>query len=195
MGIISPFKVGDCSRCPAQQAPCVKRGKVLLCLNCAKAEKTEEYMQAAMQKRQLLRSPGLSRPKMLNISIQSAFASADPELQKWYEMVATFIMANPHCMECDTWIAPGYYKAASAHIFPKEEFPSVKYHPLNFLILGAACGCHQRSHTIDKFKKMQVWPIAAKRYELFAPEILETHKFKTLFEQAMDENKTHTKNI
>ena len=106
----------------------------------------------------------------------------DPLLSKWFEYVATVIRANPYCMNCGEWIAPNYYRHASAHILPKSLFPSVATHPMNFLVLGAGCGCHAEfDHSIDKASAMRVWPLAVERFKRFEHLVLEKHKYLDLF--------------
>lgn len=115
----------------------------------------------------------------------------DFELDKWFELVASVIKANPKCWECGAFIPPKYYKAASAHILKKSKFTSVKYHPLNFLILGGICGCHNKSETISTFATMKVWGIAVKRFLQFEHLIKETdEKDLFTFKSFISENPT-----
>lgn len=108
-----------------------------------------------------------------------------PEQEKWYKKVAKEIAKNPYCQECGTFIPDRYfdlkadkyvltdrfYRAASAHILAKALFPSVKIHPLNKIIAGSGCGCHNKTHRWDTFQKMNVWPLALERIEMMFPEL------------------------
>lgn len=73
------------------------------------------------------------------------------------------------CMECGAGIPITYARAATAHLLPKKLFKSVATHPLNYLILGAGCGCHYKTDRVDKFVKMKVWPEAARRIKEMIP--------------------------
>lgn len=73
------------------------------------------------------------------------------------------------CMECGEWIPLNYARHATAHLLPKKLFKSVATHPLNYLILGASCGCHEKSHRIDKFIQLNCWQEAANRIKIMMP--------------------------
>jgi len=74
-----------------------------------------------------------------------------------------------HCMECGSFISYEYSRHATAHLLPKKLFKSVATHELNYLILGASCGCHEKSHRIDKFITMRTFPEAARRIKIMMP--------------------------
>lgn len=104
------------------------------------------------------------------------------ELEKWFDYVATIIRATPFCMNCGEPIDEKYFKHASAHILPKSIFLSVSTHPMNFLVLGASCGCHPEfDHDLDKASEMKIFPLAVERFKTFEHLILEKHKHLELF--------------
>lgn len=105
----------------------------------------------------------------------------DAQLEKFFEKAKKEIERFPVCQECGSWISRTYYRAATAHIFPKSTFPSVATHPKNYLVLGAHCGCHDKTHTIESFSKMKVWEKAWKQFAEFKDEIKEKHKYYDLF--------------
>lgn len=67
------------------------------------------------------------------------------------------------CMECGKLISRTYARRATAHLLPKKLFKSIATNDLNYLILGSGCGCHDKTHRIDKFVTMKIWPQAAKQ--------------------------------
>ena len=75
------------------------------------------------------------------------------------------------CMECGTEIHIDYSRHATAHLLPKKLFKSVATHELNYLILGAHCGCHEKTHRVDKFVTMTIWPEAARRIKEMMPSL------------------------
>lgn len=94
------------------------------------------------------------------------------ELQEmWFMRIAMkhFTEFGGHCDECGAYIQAEYSKHATAHLLPKKLFRSVACHDLNYLILGAGCGCHEKTHRIDKFVTMKVWPEAARRIKEMIP--------------------------
>jgi len=88
------------------------------------------------------------------------------DLEKWFEDIKISHCGTNkgcYCMECEKWIPEDFMRHATAHLLPKKLFPSVATHPLNYLILGAGCGCHDKTHTVSKFVKMKIFPEAKKR--------------------------------
>jgi len=73
------------------------------------------------------------------------------------------------CMECGKLISEDYARHATAHLLPKKLFKSVAANDLNYLILGAGCRCHDKTHRIDKFVQMKIWPQAAKQINQLLP--------------------------
>lgn len=119
-------------------------------------------------------------------------AQSRQELEQWFDNIAWTIAQNPYCMECGTFIPEKIkqigskkiisgYRCATAHIFPKNIFESVATHPVNFLILGAGCGCHDKTHRLDTFSDMKIFPEAIRRFRLFEKSITEKHKYLTTF--------------
>lgn len=102
-------------------------------------------------------------------------------LQNFFREVALEIDKNPVCWECGGFIKPKYYRAATAHICAKAIFPSIAAHPMNYLILCASNGCHDKTHRMDTFSKMNIFPEAIRRFRLFYPEIREAHKLRNEF--------------
>jgi hypothetical protein len=93
-------------------------------------------------------------------------------LDKWFYDIAEKHSINGRgcaCMECGEWISHDYLRHATAHLLAKKLFKSVATHELNYLILGAGCGCHEKSHRVDKFVQMKVWDEAARRIKIMMP--------------------------
>lgn len=115
-------------------------------------------------------------------------------LNEWFAGIEQkhFKHGFSHCMECGAVVPLAFARAATAHLLPKKLFKSVATHPLNYLILGAGCGCHQKTDRVDKFRKMKVWPEAARRIKEMIP-LLPFDELKYLSSQllkALDETKT-----
>jgi hypothetical protein len=92
-------------------------------------------------------------------------------LNEWFLDIQErhFDMNGGTCMECGAFIPVDYARHATAHLLPKKTFKSVATHELNYLILGAGCGCHVKTDRIDKFEKMKVWLEAARRIKEMLP--------------------------
>lgn len=130
-------------------------------------------------------------------------ASEDFEkLQKFYNHVASEISKNPYCCECGSFIHEKYYRASSAHVLPKRKeygFPSVSTNFINFLALGATCGCHHKYDTSwEDAAKMKVFPKAIEIFIELYPQIDKSELknipevfLKCIYEQG--ENQFYTK--
>jgi len=93
------------------------------------------------------------------------------ELEKWFKDIQAkhFTSYGGRCMECGAHIPVEFARHAIAHLLAKKLFLSVKTHPLNYLILGAGCGCHQKTDRVDTFVKMRIWGEAAYRIKQLIP--------------------------
>lgn len=91
----------------------------------------------------------------------------------------------PRCMECGAKISRVYARHATAHLLPKKLFKSIETNDLNYLILGAGCGCHNKTHTLTTFVGMKIWPIAAKRINQLLP-LLPYDELKYVSQQLYD---------
>ena len=92
-------------------------------------------------------------------------------LDKWFFDIEEKYFSTGYgvCMETGEAIPRRYARAATAHLLPKKLFKSVATHELNYLILSAANGSHDRTHTISKFVQMKIWPEAARRIKILIP--------------------------
>lgn len=107
---------------------------------------------------------------------------AKKEMDAFWKYAESVIDKKPYCWECGDFISNNDYRAATAHIFPKSIFESVASNKWNFLVLGARCGCHDKSHRLDTFSQMKVFPTAINRYMKFGELITEKHKYLSLFQ-------------
>lgn len=96
------------------------------------------------QEKKVYKIPKVSKKRASKIAAEKEQrAGADTELQKWYKKIQKHLSGR--CWRCGEWYDKKelrYAICATAHILPKSKFPSVATHPLNWLELGAACGCH-----------------------------------------------------
>lgn len=102
-------------------------------------------------------------------------------LQNFFADAAREIAKNPICWECRSFISAKYYRASTAHILPKKIFHSVEAHPMNYLILCDKNGCHSKTHRLDTFSKMKIFPVAIERFMIFYPEVKEKNKLLNEF--------------
>jgi len=161
MGIIPQTKIGDCCLCNATNTMVVKRQKDLYCLSCKRKIDTKKQVQKANE-----------RFKVRSLAnTQNSISPEQVSLEKWFEKIKQKHSSGlgAVCMECGAYIPQQYMRHATAHLLPKKNFLSVATHELNYLILGAGCGCHVRTDRLDLFVKMKVWPEAARRIKIMMP--------------------------
>ena len=109
-----------------------------------------------------------------------AAAPGKKELNDWFVKIQGIESDNGNgcrCMECNAFIPEHFIRHAIAHLLPKKLFHSVATNDLNYLILGAGCGCHDKTHTAAKFVKMRVWPEAKDRIKQMLP-LLPANEYK-----------------
>ena len=112
--------------------------------------------------------------------IQQESGNTETELQKWYAEIMA--KETPRCWETEEWIDTkdtfGWH-GSIAHVLGKELFPSVKTHPLNYIILKMWGGTHgQYDASWEKAAKMKVWPHAVKIINLLYPILTKEEKSK-----------------
>lgn len=95
----------------------------------------------------------------------------EKSLDVWFAEIEAKHWVNGYCacMETGELIPQAYARTAIAHLLPKSKFKSVATNPLNYLILSAHNGSHQKTDRIDKFVQMKVWPQAAKQINQLLP--------------------------
>lgn len=144
----------------------------------------EEIRSKYKSKKDLQRKAANAR-RFTIIKLRMANYKENTELELWFRRIALEIEKNPYCWETGDYISAKDYRSATSHIFPKAIFKSVSTHPMNFLVLSPRNGSHDKTHRIDTFSQMKVFPIAIERFYLFEKEITEQHKYLDLFKEAI----------
>lgn len=144
----------------------------------------EEIRSKYKSKKDLQRKAANSR-KYAITKLRMANYKENTELELWFRRIALEIEKSPYCWETGDYISAKDYRSATSHIFPKAIFKSISTHPMNFLILSPRNGSHDKTHRIDTFSQMKVFPIAIERFYLFEKEITEQHKYLDLFKEAI----------
>lgn len=104
----------------------------------------------------------------------------DTDLQKWY---AKIMQDEPgKCWETGELIDKrdkmGWH-GSIAHCLPKSDYPSVRTHPQNYMILKMWGGTHgQYDASWEKAAKMRIWPYACKIFNLLYPLLSAEEKRK-----------------
>jgi hypothetical protein len=109
---------------------------------------------------------------------------SDDEMDVFWKNAEKIIAKKPYCWECNEYISASDYRNSTAHIFPKSEnsgFPSVASNQFNFVVAGVRCGCHHKTHRLDTFSQMSIFPVAVNRFMKFHDQITEKRKYLDLF--------------
>jgi 5-methylcytosine-specific restriction endonuclease McrA len=106
------------------------------------------------------------------------------EMDSFWKNAEKVIARKPYCWECGDFISKSDYRNSTAHIFPKSAnsgFPSVAADEWNFVVAGVRCGCHNKTHRLDTFSQMKIFPVAVARFMKFHHLITEKRKYLDLF--------------
>lgn len=71
-----------------------------------------------------------------------------------------------------------FFRGSICHIFPKASFPSVMYHPLNWVERAMFGGCHHNmdNQGLDKWPLMADWDDIKERFHELAPLLTDEEK-------------------
>lgn len=105
---------------------------------------------------------------------------------EWFAAIEAkeFSKGYCNCWNCGEKILRAFARTAIAHVLPKRknQFPSVKTHPFNYLILGAGCGCHQDyDASWQDASQMNIWGEALRRFEIIQPDIKDSTPIPDVF--------------
>ena len=96
------------------------------------------------------------------------------KLQAWF--LARMKEMTGRCMECGEPLNKNVYKYAIcsiAHVLAKRDnmYPSVKYHPDNWIELGATCGCHDKfdKSNWNELREWKILPIIVLKIQILRP--------------------------
>lgn len=115
-----------------------------------------------------------------NAAAKEQRGEEDTELQKWYAVIME--KENPVCWETGEPINKKDVKGwhgSIAHVLPKNDYPSVATHPLNYMILKMWGGTHgQYDSNWENASKMRVWNHAIKIFNILFPLLTKEEKGK-----------------
>lgn len=119
---------------------------------------------------------------------KKARGDKDPIKEKWFkarrrEMVGT---CQCGCAQPSQKNSDEHFRGSAAHIFPKSEkdgFPSVAYHPLNWVERACFGGCHTNMDEggLDKWPLMADWEDIKERFHILAPLLTDEERAKKFY--------------
>jgi len=99
----------------------------------------------------------------------------DEELEKWFidRRIEMTGICQCGCGRRSSKYDDEYFKHSAAHIFPKKNFKSIMYHPLNFIELNFWDGCHTNFDNLGfencKETNEKLWQIVVERFKILYP--------------------------
>lgn len=208
MSFIPKTKFGNCCQCSATDTSVIKVGKLTYCISCHRKNKGQQYIQKSIDRDKERREASqplksislLDKARIRKLIDKGPDKIKEAEMALFWRTAEKEIAKSPYCWECKSFIpdkkrdkdnklvaTKQFYHAATAHILAKGIFDSVKSHPFNYLVLGAGCGCHDKTHTLDTFSQMRIFGEAVKRFRKFEHLITEKHKLLDEFKRLADE--------
>ena len=128
--------------------------------------------------------PKVSKKRAAEIAAEKeARGNEDTHLQKWFKARQKHLIGA--CSRCGEKYNHKDFKEAikaTAHILPKRDnmFPSISLHPLNWIELGAYCGCHKWFDEYASWKQIVADPkigkLIVERFIAIEPDIAEEER-------------------
>lgn len=122
----------------------------------------------------------------------------DPIKEKWFkarrgEMTG---ICGCGCGEPSSKNDDLHFRSSAAHVFPKDPeygFPSIAYHPLNWVERRVWGGCHANMDQmgLDKWPNMEDWPVIRERFFVLEKALTpdeKTRKFYHKLKELVENN-------
>lgn len=172
MSYLPQSNFGNCSVCPSTQVPCVKKGKVLICIPCNNRAKAEEQIKKSTR-RNAARNTGNKLRTMAGVNLDMRAKKDYGELDRWFKERQKEMTGR--CQNCSgkTEAYTKHFKCSIGHILPKAYFPSVATHPSNWLELcfyGKSCHTNMDNKMLD-LTEMSCWDEIVTKFCVMYPSI------------------------
>lgn len=165
-------------------------------------QETLDRLQAIRQKREPkkqkpLRSVGLKRQAELDAEKKER-GDGDTLKEQWFQARRKEMtgVCGCGCGEPSCKHDPKHFRSSIAHIMPKDQengFPSVMYHPLNWVERRIWGGCHTNMDTLglNRWPNMEDWPVIRGRFLILEPLLTpeeKTRKFYHKLKELVENN-------
>jgi len=187
--LIPKYKIADCDRCGANNTQCRKRGREYICLTCCRKEDVSKQLKKQKEKTKVR--------SLHTVDWKSNIEEMDEKVKKeqWFRMIREKLTGTCQC-GCGNKSQKKddmYFRHSCCHLFPKNRFQTVKYHPLNFVERAFFGGCHSilDDTSIERWPNMADWEDIKAKFYILAPLLTEeekANKFYTLFEKLVNTN-------
>lgn len=169
------------------------------CSSCRpdlKAEKIKKHQEKQKQKAAVantqskLRGMARQENKLLPNPAKEKFEA----LERWFNTIRRKLTGKCQCGcgRASSKDDEKYYKFSCCHLFPKNRFESIMYHPNNYVERAFWGGCHTNLDSrMDKWPTMADWENIKEKFHELAPLLTEeerANKFYTEFEKLVYAN-------
>lgn len=147
---------------------------------------------------QIKANAGLPKPKKIytlrKVSLKKAeqqkaekdlLNGDDTLLQKWFKIIRKKLVGICQCgcgqkSQKDDEL---YFRNSCCHIFPKRDFPSVMYHPLNYVERRFWGGCHSvmDDTSMDRWPGMADWDDIVEKFHILASLLTDEERAKKFY--------------
>lgn len=140
--------------------------------------------------------PRVSKKRAAQSEIEKQMRNGeDTLLQKWFKIIRKKLTGFCQCgckkeSQKDDEL---YFRNSCCHIFPKRDFPSVMYHPLNYVERAFWGGCHSvmDDTSMDRWPEFADWEDIKNKFHVLAELLTDeerTKKFYTHIESLIYKN-------
>lgn len=111
----------------------------------------------------------------------------DTEKEKWFKLINKKLVGVCQC-GCGNKSQKNdelYFRNSCCHIFPKKDFISIMYHPLNYVERAFWGGCHSvmDDTSMDRWPGMADWEDIKEKFHVLAPLLTDEERAKKFYKQ------------
>lgn len=109
------------------------------------------------------------------------------EKEKWFNVIRIKLTGTCQC-GCGNKSSKhedDHFRASCCHIFPKNDFKSIMFHPLNYVERNFWDGCHSNfdNQSMDRWVNMADWEDIKAKFLILEPLLTEEEKTKKFYHQ------------
>lgn len=131
-------------------------------------------------------APESAKTKAAKAAEKEESNGEDPLKEKWFKARRRELIGvcQCGCGRPSSKNDDANFRASIAHVFPKAAFPSVAYHPLNFVERNYWDGCHANmdQQGLDKWPAMADFEDIKERFYILAPLLTDEERWKKFYQ-------------
>lgn len=130
--------------------------------------------------------PKISKKRAEKLAAEKNLRNGDDtEKEKWFKRIRKKLVGTCQC-GCGQKSQKHdelYFRNSCCHIFAKKDFPSIMYHPLNYVERAFWGGCHSvmDDTSMDRWPGMADWEDIKEKFHVLAPLLTEEERKKKFY--------------